>query len=872
MTFDDTVKFYGTYRPYQQRVLDNLETFLDNEKIHVVAAPGSGKTILGLELIKRLDQPSLILNPSIAIREQWISRFVNNFLENKDDANKWISNNLYDKKPIISITYQALYFAYQKEKNVESDEFYNEEVDYSNFDLLSILKEYNIKTICLDECHHLKAEWWKIIENIVKQISDCKIIALTATPPYESSNQEWQRYIDLCGPIDEEIFVPELIKDKNLCPHQDYIYFSFPTENEEKEIMNIYAKALKIYNKYKNDNELLNVIIENKIYQDVNKFKKLYYENTKYYQALITFLLENNIVVPLKIKLMINKKKFDINDFEILLENVLFNDSQSYQQVNKLNSIKKELVALKLIYNHKVHLVNNERIDKKVTFSLSKLESIKNIINFEFKNLNADLRCLVLTDYVKSKYKKEIGNDFKDIDSFGSIPIFEYLRRNNLSNISIGCISGMITILPISCLDYLDNTFSYEILNDHNYVEVIVNYSQRKQIIELVTKMFEKGLFKVLIATKSLLGEGWDSPCINTLIMASFVGSYVLSNQMRGRAIRFYNQNVNKKANVWHLACLNPYDYHLSYDFYNLEKRFSSFVGINIQNHTIENGLERLGINNIPYSRFEVNELNQKTMAQAKDREQMSNVWNQCIQNAKDVSILTKVTTISKKRLNYDLSFFNSFFSFLLSFALLFVDYDLFLTFKNLHLSLVWNLIITIIIAIFCLTSFIINLIKIIFLSTPKRKLKFISKATLKALYKTNNFNSLNIKIVVKKLDKNNLNIYLENAKTYEQNVFSNCLCQIFAKVDEPRYLLAKPKLLFATEFYIVPDIFKKNRNMVKIFAKEMSKIMGGFAIIFAKNNDGKNIVLRAKKIYNLKYSNTIIKSKNILLEKNDNN
>ena len=66
--------------------------------------------------------------------------------------------------------------------------------------------------------------------------------------------------------------------------------------------------------------------------------------------------------------------------------------------------------------------------------------------------------------------------------------------------------------------------------------------------------MFEKGLFKVLIATKSLLGEGWDSPCINTLIMASFVGSYVLSNQMRGRAIRFYNQNVNKKANDWHLA------------------------------------------------------------------------------------------------------------------------------------------------------------------------------------------------------------------------------------------------------------------------------------------------------------------------------
>ena len=55
MLFDESVKFYGTYRTYQQRVLDNLVSFLDNEKIHVVAAPGGGKTTLGLELIIRLN-------------------------------------------------------------------------------------------------------------------------------------------------------------------------------------------------------------------------------------------------------------------------------------------------------------------------------------------------------------------------------------------------------------------------------------------------------------------------------------------------------------------------------------------------------------------------------------------------------------------------------------------------------------------------------------------------------------------------------------------------------------------------------------------------------------------------------------------------
>ena len=172
MIFDENIKFYGTYRPYQQRVLDNLSSFLDNEKIHVVAAPGSGKTTLGLELILRLGNPSLVLVPSIAIREQWIDRFVSGFINDKDEKDKWISNDIKNPKPIICITYQALYSAYKKEKYNETDEEYedlNESIDYNNFNLLEIINSYNIKTICLDECHHLKSEWWKALETIVKK-------------------------------------------------------------------------------------------------------------------------------------------------------------------------------------------------------------------------------------------------------------------------------------------------------------------------------------------------------------------------------------------------------------------------------------------------------------------------------------------------------------------------------------------------------------------------------------------------------------------------------------------------------------------------------------------------------------------------------
>ena len=38
------VQFKGTFRDYQQKVLDNSNKYLKNKKIHIVAAPGSGKT------------------------------------------------------------------------------------------------------------------------------------------------------------------------------------------------------------------------------------------------------------------------------------------------------------------------------------------------------------------------------------------------------------------------------------------------------------------------------------------------------------------------------------------------------------------------------------------------------------------------------------------------------------------------------------------------------------------------------------------------------------------------------------------------------------------------------------------------------------
>ena len=49
--FPSSLKFNGTYRPYQKRILEKVPLLLSQKKLHLVAAPGSGKTTLGIELI-----------------------------------------------------------------------------------------------------------------------------------------------------------------------------------------------------------------------------------------------------------------------------------------------------------------------------------------------------------------------------------------------------------------------------------------------------------------------------------------------------------------------------------------------------------------------------------------------------------------------------------------------------------------------------------------------------------------------------------------------------------------------------------------------------------------------------------------------------
>jgi len=73
-----------------------------------VAPPGSGKTIVGLEMITRLDTPTLILVPNITLQFQWKDKLEKLFLESGETIESLVSTEIQSIRKINIITYQSL--------------------------------------------------------------------------------------------------------------------------------------------------------------------------------------------------------------------------------------------------------------------------------------------------------------------------------------------------------------------------------------------------------------------------------------------------------------------------------------------------------------------------------------------------------------------------------------------------------------------------------------------------------------------------------------------------------------------------------------------------------------------------------------------
>lgn len=639
------MNFKGNWRDYQARVLEEMDEHLADDRLHVVAAPGAGKTVLGLEIVRRIGRSALVFAPTIAIREQWAHRLCPLFLDTPPEAGA-SSRDLTDFRELTLATYQSLDSLRR-----------GEELDA----LIEKLNGQGPLTLVLDEAHHLRREWWKCLNELAHRLEDVRLVALTATPPYDASFAEWSRYEELCGTIDLEIGIPELVRNGDLCPHQDHLILSQPPEDALAILDKRRVAIGQLQLELREDDGLLDWLAAHPWLTDSEAHVEEILEAPEMLSAVLVLLASAGRELPRPPLKLLGVSARNVPPpslfwLERFLDGAISQHTATFPlDPTRLKSLRDRLNRHGLIEGGRVRLQHTRSVFKLMTSSIAKLDSIVNIAKAEQDALTDDLRLVVLSDHIRAGEMPSGPNAEFEPAKLGVVPIFEKLRRSGIADEYLGVLTGSLVILPKHTLSKLDQIAEElhldpggfrpsDLTGCPNHVRIEGRAGGNAALVRLVTALFTRGDIRIVIGTQSLLGEGWDAPALNSLVLASNTASFVLSNQMRGRAIRIDPARPDKVANIWHLATVDPED-HESWDAvvstFNwgvlndggapglsdikvVARRFKAFEGISNGSSTlIEDGIARLGLDPAQPAAL----ANRKTFAAAADRHAISERW-----------------------------------------------------------------------------------------------------------------------------------------------------------------------------------------------------------------------------------------------------
>ena len=285
------IKFKGELRPSQRDVVKIAQEQIEagERKLHIVAPPGSGKTVTGLYLwAEVIKQPALVLCPNSAIQSQWTARTDLFSADGEVLPEHCVSTETEQPGLLTSLTYQSVtlpsrddstldmmavfnWVDHLVEKGQANDpaeaqiwieslqsknpHYYHDRLSFfrkkvrdevslggdtmkllhaSALATLKRVRDNGLGLVILDECHHLMSHWGRVLAAANEFLGNPIVVGLTATPPDDAQKdtKDAKRYRAYFGPVDYEVPVPAVVKDGFLAPYQDLAYFVRPLGNE----------------------------------------------------------------------------------------------------------------------------------------------------------------------------------------------------------------------------------------------------------------------------------------------------------------------------------------------------------------------------------------------------------------------------------------------------------------------------------------------------------------------------------------------------------------------------------------------------------------------------------------------------------------
>jgi superfamily II DNA or RNA helicase len=490
----DGLSFRFPLRRYQQEILELVKVKIERgeKQLHIVAPPGAGKTIIGLQLISELKHNALVVCPTTTIQAQWgqkLDLFVPPDLVGYGIQDLIGTHEDKPLKPITLLTYQVLstpgreleYLqklahndwvqeligttcqgqgdaelrimelmqnnkrAYDKEMSRHisrlrrklSDLIDLKEVLHPNaLGLLQALRRQNFKVVIFDECHHLTDYWAAVMTQVVSRLDDAVVIGLTGTPPEGKSVKQENRYVSLIGEIDYQVPTPALVKEGGLAPFQDLVYFTEPTAREERflELQHEEFHQLLVDLVDAEPPLLTMWVIETAEQAGRNSWRKFLCDHSELAQAIGRFIWRYKLDVP-HIEMADSFRQAPLlEDWMVLLEEFAL----SYLKVSALpehhklyEKVRSAVGKLGYGLTEKGLRKKASNVDRVLAFSKSKPRAVAEILDVEYRNVGDKLRVAVVTDFERmSATSVKSAKGVLDAQSGGAIAVLrEVLLR-----------------------------------------------------------------------------------------------------------------------------------------------------------------------------------------------------------------------------------------------------------------------------------------------------------------------------------------------------------------------------------------------------------------------------------------------------------
>lgn len=607
------LRFTKPWRPYQQRVLDALERVAADGRIHVVAAPGSGKTTLGLELFRRIGKPALVLSPTIAIRDQWLARLAD-FLPPGAGTPAWAGKDLDAPRFLTSATYQSLHGGLRAgardEAPDEPGDGAGERDDPPGeaelADAIRRLRDAGVGTLILDEAHHLRQAWWRALTRLAAALPDVTVLSLTATPPYDVTAREWRRYEELCGPIDEEIAAPELVRSGTLSPHQDFVWAVEATPDGTERLRSHDEAVDRLVADLLADDALLAAVTAHPWMASPEPDAEAVLDDPELAFALLVHAKARGAPEGAALLALLGARRASVPEpsarwWQVLLDAYLHGDSwaPAPARAGHRAALARRLRAEGLLYRRELRFDGPGPVAAELSASPAKVEACVGIHALEARVRGARLRQVFLADFIRDDDLSAGA-----APDLGAWPVFRELARSAdpATLPAMALLTGRLVVVHERLLPRLRALAGARgLAGGANATEALPPgfvrvAAEGSALVAPLTRLLAEGDVRVLVGTRALLGEGWDAPAVNSLVLVSYAGSFVLTNQMRGRAIRRDAADPEKVASIWHVVAVAPGVRSGWDDLDQLARRFEVFVGIGADAPALESGIERLGL------------------------------------------------------------------------------------------------------------------------------------------------------------------------------------------------------------------------------------------------------------------------------------